>query len=370
MNVIPKLILCLILAVPWQNSFANPSNWDSNIQEQVQVRLENMDHLYPMVNQAEVLEQIRRYLLPGRKNTEYMMGRSKRFFPIFEQQLTQAGLPQQLKFIPIIESGMRVTAMSPVGARGLWQLMGTSGRHYELNVSEKIDERLDIYKSTQAAINMLNDLYDRFGDWSLVLAAYNCGPGRVLKAIKTANSSHYSKIAPLLPKETQKYLVRFTAAAYVANFYEAHGLEAVGINPIWDETGMWLTHNKLSFRQITEATGLNYAHISQLNPGATNGYWPSSESGNFIILPKTAISQLKEFVEEKAGPQVVFVGEQPSTYHLSYEVAPGDDVESIADQFGILPEDLLRWNAIPDGKIYTYQVLDLYVPPTFSLNRA
>jgi len=370
MKTIEKLLILLFFTVPWQLISANPHTWDSSTEQQILDRLDEMDHLYPVVNSADVLSQIRHYVVSGKRDTEYMLGRAEHFFPIFDRELKHQGLPLGLKYITVIESGLRPNALSPVGASGLWQMMGTSARHYGLRVNNQIDERMDAYKSTQAAVQMLSDLYNRFGDWSLALAAYNCGAGRVLKAIELGNSTHYGRIAHLLPRETRKYLIRFTAAAYVVENYARHGLEVVSMNPAWQNTGLWISPERVTFRQITQVTGLSYAEIGQLNPAVTNGYWPASSQGNFIVLPTEAIAKLKDHMDANAGPQVVFASPQAGESRLTYTVNAEDDIHSISRQFGIQPEDLARWNFLPEDRVFPYQVLELYVLPTYYLSKA
>lgn len=359
----------MFLTVPWTFIDAKPNSWNLHTERLVGQRLESMPLLFPVLDKKQVLVQVRRFLVSGHRETEFILGRAEHFFPIFDQQLVQAGLPKELKYLTIIESAVRPNAISHVGAKGMWQMMSPTARYYGLRVNGQLDERLDIYKSTEAAVRMLSDLYARFGDWSLVLAAYNCGPGRVLRAIKTANSSQYSAISHLLPHETQQYIFRFTAAAYVVKYYGDHHVQPVAVNPIWNNTSLWVTPKEMSFKKITEVTGLSYVHLSRLNPGATSGVWPTTSKGNFIILPKDAVQKMKSHIA-KHEPRVQFVTKRLGDIYFSYQVTAVDNLESIAKQFRIRPEDLMRWNFLPNGKVFTYQHLNLYLPPSSYTNRA
>ena len=154
------------------------------------------------------------YAVKRRKQVELMLGMSEYYFPIFEEALDRYGLPLELKFLPIIESALNPRAISRAGASGLWQFMYTTGKLYKLNVTSFVDDRQDPVKASDAAARYLRDLYEIYHDWQLVIAAYNCGPGNINKAIKRTGKTTYWGIYERLPKETRGYVPAFIGAAY------------------------------------------------------------------------------------------------------------------------------------------------------------
>jgi len=179
----------------------------------------------PVATKAKVKRLIRKQLKQGRRSTEASLGRAAVYFPVFEHYLQLYSLPVELKCIPFVESRLLVRAQSSAGARGLWQFMDYTAREYNLKVNETEDERLDPLRSTEAAMRLLSDLYDEFENWLLALAAYNCGPGNVRKAIRLAGSRNYWELEQHLPRQTRHYIPAFFAAAYVVKHYGQHGLQ-------------------------------------------------------------------------------------------------------------------------------------------------
>ncbi|MEG2666999.1 MAG: lytic transglycosylase domain-containing protein, partial [Bacteroidales bacterium] len=164
------------------------------------------------------------YVNKRRKQVNVMLALSQYYFPIFEDALLTNGVPTELKYLAIIESALNPKAMSRMGASGLWQFMYQTGRMYDLKITTKVDERYDPVKASNAAARYLKDLYNSFGDWTLAIAAYNCGPGNVNKAIRKAKGkTDFWEIYPFLPKETRGYVPAFIGATYVMNYYKEHG---------------------------------------------------------------------------------------------------------------------------------------------------
>jgi membrane-bound lytic murein transglycosylase D len=189
----------------------------------------NAQSPFDLVYNPQVQGYINLYVFRQRKQVERMLGLSQLYYPMFEEQLDKYKLPLELKHLAVIESALNPTATSRSGARGLWQFMYTTGKAYDLEVTSYVDERCDPYQSTQAACEYLQFLYGMFGDWQLVLAAYNAGPGTINKAIRRAGGGKktYWEIRPFLPVETQGYVPAFIAANYVMNFHEEHNLYAI-----------------------------------------------------------------------------------------------------------------------------------------------
>ena len=233
----------------------------------------------------DVKKFVKKYIAKDRHGTELLLGRQTMYFPIFEKYIQKFGLPKELKNIPIIESSLNPKAESQVGARGLWQFMPATARQYGLVIDDYVDERSDPVKSTIAALTFLKDLYGRYGDWKLAIAAYNCGPGRVNKAIKRSGNSNFEGIKKYLPKETRNYVAKFIATSYVTENYFFHDLR-----PSYPEYTLQFCkvvkiHKRTSLKAIAKKTGMDLKIIRKLNPSYRKGIVPPSADGNFIIIP-------------------------------------------------------------------------------------
>ena len=188
------------------------------------VELMNSEVVQPRYD-VVVRSYLRTYLVNHRAKAQKILGRSVLYFPVFEDFLRRNNLPLDLKYLPIVESALEPKATSRVGAAGLWQFMPSTGRMYGLQVDDMVDERRDPLKSTEAAVVHLQDLFEKFENWELAIAAYNSGSGRVSRAVKRARSTSYWKIRGYLPRETANYVPAFIAASYLVRYFEEHGLE-------------------------------------------------------------------------------------------------------------------------------------------------
>ncbi len=246
---------------------------------------------------AHLQHKIAEYLDYGSSSTERMLGRANAYFPVFEFYLTKHEMPSGLKYLAVAESMLVPGAVSSASAAGLWQLMPSTAREMGLRVDWVVDERLDIYRSTEAAVLMLKDLYAQFGDWHLALAAYNCGPGRVRRAIRSAGGyTTYARVKRYLPQESQKYVAAYVAAAYTLNFYGDYGL-----TPSTQEVDMsgirTLTiFRKLSLRQLAKETGVDYRGLRRLNPKFVAGYVPATRQGLELRFPVELAYRAQQYV--------------------------------------------------------------------------
>lgn len=257
-------------------------------EEEIRFRIQLMKSPVSPVYDKDVEAYLRSYLTHGARETEKMLGRSSLVFPVFEHYLSAYGLPQQLKFLPVVESFLTPESVSTKGAAGLWQLMPETARHLGLKVDQYIDERHDVYKATEAAVKYLRQLYHRFGDWELALAAYNCGPSRVRQAINQARSSSFQKIKHLLPLQTQRYLARFLAASYTATFFELHGLVPEPVDLSRADAMALRVYEAIDIGNVAKITGLQASYLRRLNPAFKRDFLPASKSGTFLVLPKTS----------------------------------------------------------------------------------
>ena len=213
------------------------------------------------------------------------MGAGNFYVPIFEEALDYYGLPLELKYLPVIESALEPKARSHAGAVGLWQFMLSTAKRYDLKVNSLIDERQDPYKATWAAARYLRDLYKIYGDWSLVIAAYNCGPGTVNKAIHRANGAKdYWTIYPFLPAETRGYVPAFIAANYIMNYYCEHNICPMKTKyPITTDTVM--VNKDLHFEQVAALCNIDLEAIRALNPQYRTDLIPGRSEPMALCLP-------------------------------------------------------------------------------------
>ncbi|MEO0734778.1 MAG: lytic transglycosylase domain-containing protein, partial [Bacteroidota bacterium] len=225
------------------------------------------------------------YLGVGSHSTERMLGRASQYFPVFEYYLEKHGMPESLKYLAVAESMLVPRAVSGASAAGLWQLMPATARGMGLRVDRVVDERLDLYRSTEVAVLMLKDLEQQFGDWYLALAAYNCGPGRVRRAIRAAGGhTYYPKVKRFLPLESQQYVAAYVAAAYTVNYAGDYGLTpAAALDE--DSVASIQVYRSLNLRRMARALELPYRQLRKMNPSFVRGYVPRSKEGYRLRVP-------------------------------------------------------------------------------------
>lgn len=230
-----------------------------------------------------------------RRSVAFMLGAGNFYIPIFEEALNYYDIPLELKYLPVIESALNPTAVSRAGAVGLWQFMPATGKRYELDINSLIDERRDPMKSSFAAAKYLKDLYKMFGDWNLVIAAYNCGPSNVNKAINRADGTKdYWTIYPYLPHETRGYVPAFIAANYIMNYYCEHNICPMKTaHPITTDT--IIVSQNIHMQQIAELCNVDIAAIKGLNPQYRTEVIPGTYKPCAIRLPQEAINKFISF---------------------------------------------------------------------------
>lgn len=214
-----------------------------------------------------------------RRSVSYMLGAQNFYMPIFEEALEAYGLPLELKYLPVIESALNPRAVSRVGATGLWQFMLNTGKRYGLTVNSLVDDRRDPVKSSYAAAHYLSDLYKIYGDWNLVIAAYNCGPEKINQAIHRSKQNDYWQIYPYLPRETRGYVPAFIAANYIMNYYCEHNICPM-MTELPAKTDTVEIKRDLYFEQIAHGLGIDIDQVAALNPqyrrSIINGSWRPS----------------------------------------------------------------------------------------------
>ena len=260
-------------------------------------RLNSLHTVIPMTFNNVVRDHIRMYLNRMRNRIDVMLTLSEYYQTLFEESLSRYDVPEELKYLTIVESAMNPQATSRVGAAGLWQFMYTTGKNYGLEVNSIIDERRDAYKSSDAAAHYLHDLYNVFGDWHLAIAAYNCGPGNVNKAIARSGGKHnFWQIYPYLPRETRGYVPAFIAATYIMNFYPEHGLHPKrAAIPLHTDTVM--VERDMFFCHVAKHIGVEMEELRALNPQYRADFIPGNNGSYPLCLPTEKMNDLIHHAE-------------------------------------------------------------------------
>ena len=341
-------------------------------------RLENIMSPFPLSFNSHVKAYINLYTQKRRDQVERMLGLAEYYFPLFEQALDAEGLPMELKYLPVIESALNPRAFSRAGASGLWQFMYYTGKRYGLTVNSYVDERRDPFKSTKAAVQYLSDLYNIYHDWPLVIAAYNCGPGNVNRAIRRSGKRNFWEIFYLLPRETRGYVPAFIAATYTFSYHEEHNLHPRSANlPLATDTV--LVSRPLHFAQVSEMLDVSLEVIRHLNPQYRRDIIPAQKEPKPLRLAfrkSTAFASLEDSIYQYQREQyfpnnqlVVEPGSRrpraasppPGKEAVYYTVQSGDVVGLIADWFDVYTSDLRYWNNIRRNIIRTGEKLVVYV---------
>ena len=259
-------------------------------------RLKRIPSVIEMPYNEVVQKMIDRYSGHLRRSVSIMLGAQNFYMPIFEEALETYGLPLELKYLPVIESALSPTAVSRVGATGLWQFMLKTGKQYGLEVNSLVDERRDPIKSSYAAAHYLSDLYKIFGDWNLVIAAYNCGPDNITKAIHRAKgNADYWQIYPYLPRETRGYVPAFIAANYIMTYYCDHNIcPMVADLPV--KTDTVVVNRDVHFEQIAGVLGISVEELKDLNPQYRRNIVNGSTKASTLRLP---VPMINKFIDNE-----------------------------------------------------------------------
>ena len=344
-------------------------------------RLQDIDSFVDLSFNQTVKNFIELYTQRRRQLTEMMLGLSSYYFPMIEEQLDKYNLPMELEYLPIIESALNPTARSRANAVGLWQFMYGTGKMYKLDINTFVDERRDPEKSSEAAAKYLNDLYQIYKNWHLVIAAYNCGPGNVNKAIRRAGGARdYWSIYYYLPRETRGYVPAFIAAAYVMNYYQQHNLQPRYPDfPIVTDTIQ--VHNYIHFKQIAESLNMPVEELQSLNPQYRLDIIPAKANKAYSL--RLPIERVADFIDnedtiyalhrEKFFPNNEILVPKERGYYAGgadisgrdrviYTVKSGDNLGAISQRFKVSLNDLRYWNNIHRNLIRIGQRLVVYVP--------
>jgi membrane-bound lytic murein transglycosylase D len=312
---------------------------------------------------------------------ETMLGLANYYFPMFEEILDKYDMPLELKYMAIVESALNAKALSRAGACGLWQFMYGTGKMYGLEITSFIDERRDPLKSTEAAARYLNDLYNIYNDWHLVIAAYNCGPGNVNKAIRRSGGARdYWTIYYRLPRETRGYVPAFIAATYAMNYYKLHGLspKQPSFNIISDTI---MVSDYLHLEQVAFNLGLEIDMLREINPMYRRDVLPATNQKPYPLrLPRESVGRFIDieqdiftYKRDDFFPNNEIKNPTQTAYQytpvdiqgkaiVNYTVKAGDNVGFISEWFKVRASDLRYWNNIRGNLIRVGQKLTVYVP--------
>lgn len=306
------------------------------------------------------------YTIRKRELVSRVMGLSQLYYPMFEEIFDKHNIPLELKHLAVIESALNPNARSKAGAVGLWQFMYPTGKMYGLNVTSYIDERSDVYKATEAAAEYLKTLYAMFGDWQMVLAAYNAGPGTISKAIRRSGGKKtYWEIRPFLPLETQAYVPAFIAANYVMNYPTEHNIYASTPRKTCFEVDTAVVKESMTFSQIAAALDVSQEEICYFNPQYRKNIIPSG--GYCLTLPKakigTFVSNETEIYDALKSQQLIASEETKYVKEIqkTHTVRSGEKMSTIARKYGVTVADLKSWNYIGKKGIRPGKKLIVYV---------
>ncbi len=365
----------------------------------LKARLKEMDAKSPFnIEYNQGLENIIKSFLKNRKRSyERLMAISEYYFPMFEAALAKYDVPLEIKYLAVVESALNPHAKSRVGATGLWQFMFATGKQYNLDVSSYIDERSDPLKATEAACQYLSNMFKIFGDWDLVLASYNAGPGNVSKAIRrSGGQQNYWNIRKNLPKETQGYVPAFLATMYIYEYHKEHGIEPKRAAISYFATDTVMVKREMSFKQISDLLDIPESQIKLLNPGYKLDVIPFVKGKNNYLrlpVPKIAVftsnedkiyayAQIEEDKREKpyfsrkatsptgnttetaiasteARSPYVDYSEEPEIIKGSkivtktkyHTVRKGDNIGEISRKYGVTVSEIKKWNRLKNNNV-------------------
>ncbi len=350
-----------------QNIYAFPSDLIPEYSDSIiMARLETLNKATPLNLDYNryVKSYISVYVDRRRELTSRVLGLAELYYPLFEEKLDQFDIPLELKHLAVVESALNATAKSRVGASGLWQFMYNTGRIYGLEVDSYVDYRSDPYKSTIAACRYMRYLYKMYGDWNMVLAAYNSGPGNVNKAIRRSGGKRdYWEIRDYLPRETRSYVPAFIAVNYVMNYAAEHNIYPVTPEFLYSEIDTIHVCKETTFDQISHFTGVSIPQLELLNPCFKRNIIPESQRCHTVYLPVEAAGlflanedSLYKF--QQPLPQAVD-GIIEKDVVSTYTVRRGDVLGLIAERNGVGLSDLRAWNNIRGNNIYPGQKLEI-----------
>ena len=347
-------------------SSLNPSSIKTNLvkidKDSIRSRIEHINSQTPFqIDYTPLLEETIINYLKNRQATYLeLYSKSDYFFPIFENALQKYNVPLELKYIPVIESALNPRAKSRVGATGLWQFMFNTAKDLDLKVNSYVDERMDPIKSSEAAAKYLSELYARFNDWNLAIAAYNYGPGNIRRAIKASGYSNFWNLRGYLPKETANYVPSFIATLYLFEFAHKHEIKMKSKEMKLALTDSIPIKKMVSFSHIADKIGVPIDTLKFLNPSYIHSIIPNVKNKQYYLTLPQAYTDV--FIEKEAEiynmADLDYNSREkplPQLYELNsrtvYRVVNGDFLGKIARNYGVRVSDIKKWNKLKDDKL-------------------
>ena len=324
-----------------------------------------MDFKVPMEYNDLVKSQIDFFGVRWQAKLKTMVTKSQHFFPLYESILAEYDMPLEIKYLSIIESGLNPHARSRCGAVGPWQFMPATARIFDLKMDYNVDERKSLDKSTRAACTYLKQMYNQYGDWLVALAAYNCGPGNVRKAMRLSGSTDFWGIYRYLPRETQNYVPKFIAITYMMNFYDEYCIVPAPINDSLYMSDQVFCKEGYDFEVIAEKLGISNEQLLQFNPELKRANIPYKGEGYTLSVPQSVTQLYYENEKDIEAKSIVRAEEKriaeanrpKVTYHY---VQRGESLIVIARKRGVTVSQLRQWNGIKGSTIYPKQRLKIY----------
>lgn len=322
----------------------------------------------PMEYNEEIRKMINYFGTSWQSKFKEVITLSQYYFPIYEEILDKNNLPIELKYLSVIESGLNPYAVSVSGATGLWQFMHATGKIFDLEISHSVDERRSVEKSTEAASRYFKDMYRVYGDWLMVMAAYNCGPGNLNKAIrKSGGKRTFWGVYDYLPKQTQHYVPAFIAMAYLMNFYDYYGITAsLPKNYAPEKLTAVSCNAECSFHVLSEVLDIPKDQLLAYNPELKRNSLPQASEAYLLNLPiqkayeyiekEEAIVLMSKELKEVAPVEI----EKSETKKVAYTVRRGDSLGSIAKKNNCSVSDIKKWNNLRSSVIHPGQKLKVY----------
>jgi membrane-bound lytic murein transglycosylase D len=346
---------------------------DANYSE-IEQRFMQLESVVPLSFNTRIKAFIDYFTIKDREYTKKVLGKLHLYFPLFEKYFKEYDIPEEIKYLAIVESGLNPKATSRVGAVGLWQFMPATGRMYDLKIDWYIDERMDPEKSTAAACKYLQSLYKYFDDWELAMAAYNAGPGKVRRAIrKSGYKKNFWEIYRYLPRETRSYVPQFMAFMYVINYAEEHNFYIDSYKEYLPETDTLLVHDFLYLKTFANLTNTCVEDLEKINPMVRRRAFPETGDVYVFNIPadiKAYVQENRSYILDSAkntGKKELeylarnSIGSTWGRDKIIHYVRSGEVLGTIAESYKVRVTDIRSWNNINGNLIRVNQKLTIYV---------
>ncbi|MFO7924324.1 MAG: transglycosylase SLT domain-containing protein [Bacteroidales bacterium] len=367
-------LCCFIVVLLWLKICqAAGTDQDSLPDLLIEFRLAELDNATPVSLEFNnhVNEFITVFSIERREAVSRIIGLSELYFPIIEEILDRHSLPHEIKYLAIIESALDPRAVSSSGAIGLWQFLLHTARMFDLEVNSYVDERRDVFKSTEAAARYMAYLYEMFGDWHLVFAAYNSGPGVVRNAIERAGGSrNYWELRKYLPEQSQRFIPAYIAINYIMHYYEDYQIAPLEAEYSFQDIDTLHISRSLSLRQVSGELNIPLETLRFLNPVYRLDYIPGNDSSDYLVLPSVYVPSFLKNMEriyasgiDNSLHNIHRADADSGLIRITHRVKAGEFIHKIAIMYGTLSSYIMEWNKLDNDLIYEGQELEIWVSP-------